>query len=132
MNGRPATRRSSSQTLRRLQSLMNAAGGRNLLERQKDTALTDLNVDIKNAVTKYQPYFLTSSLPYFHTSLLPYFSLRRREKARRDDHPLRLGSALIDLGRAYVAKQTLHGRSATVAGRRQNLHRFVGGLVRRL
>jgi len=44
-------------TLGRLQSLMRAAGGRSLLERWDDRALTDLNLDISNAVTKYQAFY---------------------------------------------------------------------------
>ncbi len=37
---------------------MRAAGGRNLLERWSDRALTDLNVSISNAVTKYEAFYM--------------------------------------------------------------------------
>jgi hypothetical protein len=37
---------------------MDAAGGRNLLERWDDRALTDLNVKISNAVTHYEAFYM--------------------------------------------------------------------------
>ena len=54
-----AQARSNGQTsLRKLQALMQAAGGRKLLERWSDRRLTDLNVDINNAVTHYQAFYM--------------------------------------------------------------------------
>src|SRR5262249_59438836 len=50
----------------------------------------------------------------------------------RDDHPLRLGCALINLRRARVAEEALGDRTATVAGRREHLHRLVRRTVRGL
>jgi len=45
-------------TLRRVNALMKAAGGRNLLERWDDRALTDLNLKISNAVTHYEAFYM--------------------------------------------------------------------------
>jgi hypothetical protein len=44
--------------LARVSALMDAAGGRNLLERWQDRALTDLNVKIHNAVTHYEAFYM--------------------------------------------------------------------------
>jgi hypothetical protein len=44
--------------LRRVNALIDAAGGRNLLERWDDRALTDLNVKISNAVTHYEAFYM--------------------------------------------------------------------------
>ena len=44
--------------LRKVNALMKAAGGRNLLERWQDRALTDLNVRISNAVTHYEAFYM--------------------------------------------------------------------------
>jgi hypothetical protein len=57
--GGDAQARSQGQaSLRQVMALMSAAGGRQLLERWDDRALTDLNVDISNAVTKYQAFYM--------------------------------------------------------------------------
>ena len=45
-------------TLARVNALMKAAGGRNLLERWQDRALTNLNVTISNAVTHYEAFYM--------------------------------------------------------------------------
>lgn len=55
--GDSAARADGQAALRRVSSLMNAAGGRNLLERWDDKALTDLNIDINNAVSHYQAFY---------------------------------------------------------------------------
>ena len=44
--------------LRRVFALMGAAGGRQLLERWPDRTLTDLNLDISNAMTHYQAFYM--------------------------------------------------------------------------
>ena len=49
-------------TLSRVRALMNAAGGRNLLERWQDRALTTLNVGINNAVTHYEAFYMVRVL----------------------------------------------------------------------
>jgi hypothetical protein len=49
-------------TLSRIRALMNAAGGRNLLERWQDGALTHLNVTINNAVTHYEAFYMVRIL----------------------------------------------------------------------
>jgi len=46
----------------RVNALMKAAGGRNLLERWQDRALTDLNVRINNAVTHYEAFYMVRIL----------------------------------------------------------------------
>jgi hypothetical protein len=45
-------------TLGRVEALIGAAGGRNLLEPWQDRTLTDLNVRINNAVTHYQAFYM--------------------------------------------------------------------------
>ena len=62
LRGDQNARSEGQATLRRLRSLMNAAGGRKLLERWKDSTLTDLNVDISNAATKYDAFFMVRIL----------------------------------------------------------------------
>jgi hypothetical protein len=44
--------------LARVNALMSTAGGRNLLERWDDRALTDLNVKIQNAVSHYEAFYM--------------------------------------------------------------------------
>ncbi len=41
---------------------MVVAGGRNLLERWEDRALTDLNLDISNAVTRFDAFYMVQIL----------------------------------------------------------------------
>lgn len=60
--GDQKARSDGQSTLRKLQALMTAAGGRKLLDRWSDTALTDLNLDISNAVTKYQAFYMVRIL----------------------------------------------------------------------
>jgi hypothetical protein len=55
-------RSDGQSTLRRVIALTNAAGGRQLLERWDDRVLTDLNVDIHNAVTHYQAFYMVRIL----------------------------------------------------------------------
>ncbi len=62
LRGDQRARSDGQATLRRLQALMSAAGGRKLLERWKDRALTDLNMDIQNASTKYQAFYMVRIL----------------------------------------------------------------------
>jgi hypothetical protein len=45
-------------TLSRVRALMNAAGGRNLLERWQDRTLTSLNLAISNAMTHYEAFYM--------------------------------------------------------------------------
>ena len=49
-------------TLRRVNALMTAAGGRNLLERWEDRRLTDLNLKISNAVTHFDAFYMVRIL----------------------------------------------------------------------
>jgi hypothetical protein len=64
--GDSKARTEGEASLRQLQSLMRVAGGRNLLERWNDRALTNLNVDINNAVTHYQAFYLVRILDDSH------------------------------------------------------------------
>ena len=66
LKGDSQARADGEASLRRLQSLMRVAGGRNLLERWSDRALTDLNVDINNAVTHYQAFYMVRILDESH------------------------------------------------------------------
>jgi hypothetical protein len=58
LGGDRQARSDGQSTLRRVTGLMKAAGGLQLLERWNDRVLTDLNVDIHNAVTKYQAFYM--------------------------------------------------------------------------
>ena len=55
-------RTNGQAALGRLKALMAAAGGRNLLERWGDERLTSLNLDISNAVTHYDAFFMVRIL----------------------------------------------------------------------
>jgi hypothetical protein len=56
--GDKQARSDGQATLGRVNALMREAGGHNLLERWSDRALTDLNVSISNAVTKYEAFYM--------------------------------------------------------------------------
>ena len=58
LNGDQEARNSGQKNVRRLRALMNAAGGRKLLERWSDAALTDFNVDVNNAITHYDEFYM--------------------------------------------------------------------------
>jgi hypothetical protein len=58
MRGDRQARSDGQATLRRVRGLMRAAGGRNLLERWSDRSLMNLNVQINNAVTKYDAFYM--------------------------------------------------------------------------
>jgi hypothetical protein len=60
--GDQQARSDGQNALARLGALMNAAGGRNLLERWRDARLTALNVDISNAVTHYNAFYMVRVL----------------------------------------------------------------------
>ena len=62
LDGDQQARAAGQASLRRVMALMSAAGGRQLLERWDDRALTDLNLDISNAVTKYQAFYMIRML----------------------------------------------------------------------
>jgi hypothetical protein len=54
LHGDKNARSEAGASVRKLGSLMKRAGGRDLLERWNDRALTSLNVDISNAYTHHQ------------------------------------------------------------------------------
>ena len=54
IDGEQSARSEASSSVRTLGSLMKKAGGRNLLERWSDRALTNLNLDISNAYGHHQ------------------------------------------------------------------------------
>ena len=62
LDGDAQARANGQATLRKVMALMSAAGGRQLLERWDDRQLTDLNVDISNAVTHYQAFYMVRIL----------------------------------------------------------------------
>ena len=62
LDGDSQARTDGWSTLRRVNALMSAAGGRQLLERWDDRALTSLNMKINNAVTKYQAFYMVRIL----------------------------------------------------------------------
>lgn len=76
-NGDSEARSKGRATLRHLQALMSAAGGRDLLERWDDSALTSLNVSINNAVTHYEAFYMVRILDEPHQ-----FAAQTREAAR--------------------------------------------------
>lgn len=62
LDGDAQARTEGQAALRRVTALMSAAGGRQLLERWPDRTLTDLNVTISNAVTKYDAFYMVRIL----------------------------------------------------------------------
>jgi hypothetical protein len=62
LSGDGEARSNGQAALARLRALMNAAGGRNLLERWSDARLTALNLDISNAVTSYTAFYMVRVL----------------------------------------------------------------------
>jgi hypothetical protein len=92
LGGDGQARSEGQAALGRARGLMRAAGGRNLLERWPDQALTDMNVSISNAVTHYEAFYMLRVLDEPH----PYAAkskeaaeaeyrgaTRRYEEARR-------------------------------------------------
>jgi hypothetical protein len=73
-SGDRQARSNGRAALARLTGLMNAAGGRNLLERWSDRPLTELNLDISNAVTSYTAFYMVRVLEEPH----PYAAQSRR------------------------------------------------------
>jgi hypothetical protein len=62
LGGDARARSDGQSTLRRVHALMRAAGGRKLLDRWSDRPLTDLNLHISNAVTKYDAFYMVRIL----------------------------------------------------------------------
>ena len=62
LGGDAQARSDGQSTLRRVHGLMRAAGGRKLLDRWSDRPLTDLNLHISNAVTKYHAFYMVRIL----------------------------------------------------------------------
>ena len=62
LDGDAQARTDGQASLRKVTALLSAAGGRKLLERWNDRQLTDLNVDINNAVTRYQAFYMVRIL----------------------------------------------------------------------
>jgi hypothetical protein len=58
LDGDRQARAEGAAALRRALALMEAAGGRNLLERWEDRALTDMNITMSNAVNHYQAFYM--------------------------------------------------------------------------
>ncbi len=55
-------RSDGQDALSRVNALMKAAGGRNLLERWEDRGLNDLNLKISNAVSHYEAFYMVRVL----------------------------------------------------------------------
>ena len=60
--GDEQARAAGRTSLRRLIGLMKAAGGLKMLDRWQDRPLTDLNLNIHNAATKYQAFYMVRIL----------------------------------------------------------------------
>ena len=58
LNGDAGRRREGRAALGRVTGLMVSAGGRELLERWNDRILTDINMDVHNAVTHYSAFYM--------------------------------------------------------------------------
>jgi hypothetical protein len=79
LDGDGEARSDGQAALGRARGLMRAAGGRNLLERWQDQALTDMNVSISNAVTHYEAFYMLRMLDEPH----PY-AAKTREAAEAE------------------------------------------------
>jgi hypothetical protein len=79
LDGDGQARSEGQAALGRARGLMRAAGGRNLLERWQDQALTDMNVSISNAVTHYEAFYMLRVLDEPH----PY-AAKTREAAEAE------------------------------------------------
>ena len=66
VRGDQQARQEGREALARTNRLMRDAGGRRLLERWQDSALTDFNVDVNNAVTKYGAFYMLPILKKPH------------------------------------------------------------------
>ena len=77
IKGDQDARQDGREALRKVNTLMRDAGGRKLLERWRDSALTDFNVDVNNAATKYGAFYLLPVLREPHP-----FAAKSREAAR--------------------------------------------------
>ncbi len=62
LRGDQQARSDGRAMLRRAHALISAAGGRNLLERWEDRALTDLNIRISNAVSHFEAFYMVRIL----------------------------------------------------------------------
>lgn len=81
LNGDKQKRAEGRATLRRLVTLMKAAGGRGLLERWRDPALTHFNVTLHNAVVRFQAFHMLPVKEEPHM-----FAAKTREAAAAELH----------------------------------------------
>ena len=58
LDGDQRARAEGAAALRQVKALMETAGGRNLLERWDDRALTSMNMSISNAVSHYEAFYM--------------------------------------------------------------------------
>jgi len=79
LGGDRQARSDGQAALSRVIALMKAAGGRQLLERWNDRALTQLNLGIHNAVTHYQAFYMVRVLDDSHP-----FAEQSRQAARSE------------------------------------------------
>ena len=79
IRGDQGARQEGREALARTNRLMRDAGGRRLLERWQDTALTDFNVDVNNAVTRYGAFYMLPILEEPHP-----FAAKSREAAAEE------------------------------------------------
>ena len=89
LGGDQRARSLGQANVQRLRSLMNAAGGRKLLDRWSDAALTDFNVDVNNAITHYDEFYmiriLDNSSPFAAQSREAAENAARRASTRYED-----------------------------------------------
>jgi hypothetical protein len=68
LKGDQQARANGQQSVQRLRALINAAGGRRLLNRWSDEQLMHFNMSVNNAITRYEAFYmmriLDESSPY--------------------------------------------------------------------
>jgi len=94
--GDERARSEASAGVRELRTLLNKAGGRNMLERWNDRALTGLNVDIWNAYTHHDACMMVAGQLFGRA---PLGDEKNREPARSECRAYR--TAYEDAIRAY-------------------------------
>jgi hypothetical protein len=89
LGGDQRARSLGQASVQRLRSLMTAAGGRKLLERWSDATLTEFNVDVNNAITHYEEFYmiriLDNSSPFAAQSREAAEHAARRASTRYED-----------------------------------------------
>jgi len=97
LEGDASARSDASAGVRELRTLLNKAGGRNLLERWEDRALTSLNVDISNSVHHHEACMMVAGQMFGRA---PLGDEKFREAAKSECRAYRRSYA--EASRAYA------------------------------